>query len=126
MGYQYTVSPVVPDGHLLVEPLWVLNLVDLRWPGSDPVPVARGRSVDELVELMTSECVDPYEDGGVRKRFRRGGPLEWYEHPGLSLNGCFTDYVEIIRQAVLRVQTIPSVASMFEACERAVLEVLES
>jgi hypothetical protein len=65
-----------------IDGLWyVLSLVDVRTGVLGLTPAARSRSVAALQALINLERVEPYGDDGVRKFFRRGGPLEWRQDP---------------------------------------------
>jgi hypothetical protein len=61
---------------------WVLFLNDMRFPKYEMLtPVARADTKEDLVAYLDRERVEKYVDGRWGKTFRRGGPLEWYNHP---------------------------------------------
>lgn len=62
--------------------IWILQLHDIRMAVTEPdTALARGSSMEELQDLLARERAEPYSDGVFVKRFRRGGPLEWYAPP---------------------------------------------
>lgn len=67
--------------------MWVLLLNDMRASNVENIsPVCRANTKEELLAYLARERVEPYTDtdnNGYRwgKRFRKGGPLEWYNPP---------------------------------------------
>jgi hypothetical protein len=62
--------------------IWILQLHDLRHGPAEPdTVICRGSSLDELQDLLARERAESYGDGVLVKRFKRGGPLEWYAPP---------------------------------------------
>lgn len=71
--------------------MWILQLNDMRAPKIEIInPVARAETKEELETLIKSESVDRYQDGNWGKTFKKGGPLEWYNHP-FSTERTFVD-----------------------------------
>lgn len=63
----------------LVSGDWLLMLNDMRSCRIEILTVAMtAQTKAELVEFVESERVEPYTDGNWGKRFRQGGPLEWF------------------------------------------------
>ncbi len=61
---------------------YVLFLNDMRASQIENVqPVFQAETPEELVALVDRERVEGYGDGQWSKRFRAGGPLEWYNDP---------------------------------------------
>lgn len=85
--------------------MWILRMNDMRSAKIELYEVvARCEDNDKLEQWLILERVEPYEDGNWRKTFRKGGPLEWYNDPILSLgHGIFNmcseeEYVEDARR----------------------------
>ncbi len=64
------------------ETFYVLLLNDMRAANiENGTAVYWCRTPEPLVQLLESEKVDPWQDGGWNKAFRQGGPLEWFNPP---------------------------------------------
>ncbi len=74
--------------------LWLLQLNDMRSAQIEQLTaVCRAESFDELTAFIARErAPEPYTDGKWSKRFRKGGPLEWF-NPPLG-NDCFVNVAE--------------------------------
>lgn len=58
---------------------FVLVLNDMRAPQIEMgTEVCRAETAQEIADLLESEAVDPYQDGQWGKKYRAGGPLEWF------------------------------------------------
>lgn len=96
--------------------MFILQLNDMRDPKIEMMTlVACATSSEQLLELMTSESVETYQDGQWGKTFRKDGPLEWYNRPtdplmGIVDIGSVEDwqraatekYEELLAQCILR------------------------
>ena len=59
-----------------------LMLSDMRSPQVEILSVAaRADTAEELTEMLEAESVEYYLDGQWGKRYRKGGPLEWFNPP---------------------------------------------
>lgn len=61
--------------------MYVLYLNPVNGRFEDRHAVARATSPEALVAFLEREAAEPYRDGGWLKRYRGGGPLEWYNPP---------------------------------------------
>lgn len=69
--------------------MWVLSLNDMRNSNIENLtPVAKSATKEELIDFIQRETCEPYVDeiDGYRwiKAFKKGGPLEWMNHPYTS------------------------------------------
>ena len=89
---------------------WVLFMNDMRGRAENTVPIFRADTREELESILIKERVDPYVDTGGHtiihntdtiarwagesvpvvikeyrwhKIYRKGGPLEWFNEPGV-------------------------------------------
>jgi hypothetical protein len=74
--------------------VWLLQLNDMRSAQIEALTaVCRASSMDALNQLIARErAPEPYMDGKWSKRFRAGGPLEWFNPP--SSPECFQNVTE--------------------------------
>ena len=77
--------------------MWLLQLNDMRSPRIEIMtPVARAESRAVLMALLTREDTAPYRDGQWSKRFRQGGPLEWFNPPSFGeMDECLFEMVSL-------------------------------
>lgn len=81
--------------------MFVLQLNEMHGKAEYLEPVAVAETREALLDFMAREKVDPYTDtdqssmyfaGDYKwgKRFRKGGPLEWY-NPPFDMNAAIVD-----------------------------------
>jgi len=62
--------------------MFILILNDMRSSNIEIVrPVLRAETREQLEKVLASEAVDYYNEGGWGKKYRKDGPLEWYNPP---------------------------------------------
>ena len=64
--------------------MFILQLNDMRSPKVEMVStIVRAETKEEIEDLIERETVDTYEDQAYQKFFKKGGPLEWCNEPGV-------------------------------------------
>ena len=110
--------------------MFVLSLNMMRNNAESVDAVAWAETAEELEAFMNREAVEPYSEPGpsgfghgtqqFHKRFRKGGPLEWYNPPdglwsGIKDVGTLEGRLEGVRSdwELFRLST-PNAASLLE------------
>ncbi len=61
--------------------MWVLQLNPMTANAEQVIPVVYAETREQLEAFLTSETVEPYQDGPWGKVFRQGSLLEWFNPP---------------------------------------------
>ncbi len=62
--------------------MYLLKLNDMRSPQVEIMqPIGIFESLDQIHRFLHAEEVSAYKDGQWNKRYRQGGPLEWFNPP---------------------------------------------
>jgi hypothetical protein len=64
--------------------MFILYLNDMRSAHVEDIhPICHAETREALLSFVEGETVPSYTDGRWGKSFRKGGPLEWYNHLGI-------------------------------------------
>jgi len=61
--------------------MWVLQLNDMRKAPETLTAIARAETKEELESFVEGQTVETYQEEGLAKVFKKGGPLEYFNPP---------------------------------------------